>query len=179
MVTGRHLLAAGIAVTLWLGKPPQQQFEPLISQFRAFGGTVVIGPEYVAQPLSPRPLLVIDALFGFSFKGPTVREPYRQMLVIQEQFQRAGSKVVAVDVPSGWPVDAVSAADLEHCVSRVVPDCVISLTAAKPAATLAERLGAKHYLGGNFLPPALAARFGLASVRERWQRTQPTTFIEL
>lgn len=48
--------------------------------------------------------MVIDAIFGFSFKG-AIREPY---LTIIKDLKASGLPVCSVDVPSGWNVDTGS-----------------------------------------------------------------------
>ena len=45
--------------------------------------------------------LVLDAIFGFSFKGP-VREPYREVI---SKMSSSPVPILAVDLPSGWDVN--------------------------------------------------------------------------
>lgn len=52
--------------------------------------------------------LIIDSLFGFSFKGP-VKTPYSLILDILKLYQ---SKVFSVDIPSGWDVELGNNSDL-------------------------------------------------------------------
>jgi len=46
--------------------------------------------------------LVLDAVFGFSFSG-RVRAPYDTILERMARLRR--SKVISVDIPSGWDVE--------------------------------------------------------------------------
>ena len=45
--------------------------------------------------------LILDAIFGFSFKGD-IREPF---LTIIQKLKESKLPVVSVDIPSGWNVD--------------------------------------------------------------------------
>ena len=46
--------------------------------------------------------LVVDAIFGFSFKGE-MREPFKRII---QEVKSSGLPIVSVDVPSGWDVDS-------------------------------------------------------------------------
>lgn len=59
-----------------------------------------------------------------------------------------GIPVVAVDVPSGWDVDAGDVAPLERG-GGLRPSMLVSLTAPKPCALSFD--GPHHWLGGRFL----------------------------
>lgn len=70
----------------------------------------------------------------------------------------SGIPVACVDIPSGWhvedgPPDGGSGASLR-------PSMLVSLTAPKRCTQHLEA-GVVHWLGGRFLPPALASRFDL------------------
>ena len=83
--------------------------------------------------------LVVDALFGYSFKPP-IRKPYDQVIEILGLIKKP---VISVDIPSGWDVEKGNTLGLFE------PDYLISLTLPK--------LGVKefkgvHYLGGRFVP---------------------------
>jgi hypothetical protein len=66
--------------------------------------------------------VVLDALFGFSFKGP-VRAPFDAALGL---ISKSGKPVVSVDVPSGWEVDGGRSGGI-----ALEPDVLVSLTAPK------------------------------------------------
>jgi NAD(P)H-hydrate epimerase len=100
---------------------------------------------------------VVDALFGFSFRGP-MREPYAEVvreLVGETQGADGSSRfpVVSVDVPSGWHVDG---GDVEGL--GLQPSCLIALTAPKPCTS---KLAASSevWLGGRFVPPGVSAAY--------------------
>eukprot|EP00927_Polykrikos_kofoidii_P008169 TRINITY_DN13390_c0_g1_i1.p1 TRINITY_DN13390_c0_g1~~TRINITY_DN13390_c0_g1_i1.p1 ORF type:complete len:342 (+),score=55.82 TRINITY_DN13390_c0_g1_i1:60-1028(+) len=105
--------------------------------------------------------VVIDAIFGFSFKGwrgggkdapfdaiidALGSEPGGQPLV--------AAPVLAVDIPSGWDVEK---GPPEGKALR--PDMLVSLTAPKTSALFFQ--GRFHYLGGRFVPPSIISKNGL------------------
>jgi NAD(P)H-hydrate epimerase len=108
--------------------------------------------------------VVLDAIFGFSFKPPA-RAPFDAALQL---IARAGRPVVSVDIPSGWDVERgaaardVGEADLEEGggVSAsgagdqlggavLYPDVLLSLTAPKEGV---RKFAGRHFLGGRFVP---------------------------
>ncbi|KAI5290016.1 hypothetical protein KEM54_002661 [Ascosphaera aggregata] len=96
--------------------------------------------------------LVIDSFFGFSFKGP-VRDPYATNITALE---RSDKPVFSVDAPSSWEVD--TGAPSEGPGANFMPKYLISLTAAKP---LVAYFKGRHFVGGRFLTPAVAEKYGL------------------
>jgi len=96
--------------------------------------------------------VVVDALLGFGARGPP--RPPLDALINALRPSATPPPIVAVDVPSGWGVDdAVGGPDDPQ------PAVLVSLTAPKPCA--ARFAGAHHFVGGRFIPPALAAKYGL------------------
>jgi NAD(P)H-hydrate epimerase len=97
--------------------------------------------------------LIVDALFGFSFKPP-LRRPFD--LIINEMIKSQNennSIIFAVDVPSGWDVDI--GPNIESGTENYMPDALISLTAPKPC-TLKLNKNVNHYLGGRFISQSIA-----------------------
>ncbi|XP_053461811.1 NAD(P)H-hydrate epimerase isoform X2 [Nycticebus coucang] len=92
--------------------------------------------------------LVVDAIFGFSFKGD-VREPFRSILSV---LNGLSVPIASIDIPSGWDVEKGNSGGIQ-------PDMLISLTAPKKSAT--QFTGRYHYLGGRFVPPALEKKYQL------------------
>lgn len=93
--------------------------------------------------------LIVDALFGFSFKPP-VRETFVPILNL---LKTTTVPIASIDIPSGWDVEK-GPAD-----GDISPTLLISLTAPKLCAT--HFTGSFHYLGGRFVPPALAEKYQL------------------
>ena len=115
-------------------------------------------PPTPLETLLPTADVILDAIFGFSFKPP-VRPPFDTALALISSAQRHGTPVVSVDIPSGWDVErgpipivpVIGAGDAgkeDKGRGWLEPDGLISLTAPK--------LGAKghkgrHCLGGRFV----------------------------
>lgn len=88
--------------------------------------------------------LIVDAIFGFSFRGE-IRSPFNTII---QRIKESGKNVVSVDIPSGWDVEKgnISGQGLE-------PHVLVSLSAPKPCSQFFNGI---HYLGGRFVPPKLA-----------------------
>lgn len=105
--------------------------------------------------------VALDGVFGFSFRADArggVRPPYDALLAALRVAAAAGVPVVSIDVPSGWDVDLGDVAPRSRG-GGLQPAMVVSLTAPKPC--VARCFAGRHYLGGRFVPPQLAARYGL------------------
>jgi len=61
--------------------------------------------------------------------------------------------VVSVDIPSGWDVEKGPSDKYNY-----MPDVLVSLSAPKLCAKYFE---GKHFLGGRFIPTALAEKYSL------------------
>uniref|UniRef100_A0A915PZR2 NAD(P)H-hydrate epimerase n=1 Tax=Setaria digitata TaxID=48799 RepID=A0A915PZR2_9BILA len=86
-------------------------------------------------------MLVVDALFGFSFKPP-LEQPFDQII---EAVNKSSLPVVAIDIPSGWDVEK---GPLEGQLA-FKPDVLVSLTAPKLCAK--HFRGRAHYVGGRII----------------------------
>jgi len=104
--------------------------------------------------------VIVDAVFGFSFKGwrgGGKDFPFDAMVdFLAAPEADAGSlvPVVSVDIPSGW--------DVEHgppSGKALRPEMLVSLTAPKLCALSFQ--GRFHYLGGRFVPPNIITKNGL------------------
>ena len=84
--------------------------------------------------------VLLDAIFGFSFKPP-VRAPFDAALTL---ISDSKLPIVSVDIPSGWDVEKGNAAGV-----GLNPDVLISLTAPKEGA---RGFKGRHFLGGRFVP---------------------------
>lgn len=96
--------------------------------------------------------LVVDAIFGFSFKGP-LRSEYTPAVAAMAA---SNTPVLSVDIPSGWDVEE---GDVFNTGFR--PAAVVSLTA--PKKCLAGYSGL-HYIGGRFVPPAIQKKYSIAGL---------------
>lgn len=93
--------------------------------------------------------LVVDALFGFSYKPPTRPE----FVEILQNLRETRTPIGSIDIPSGWDVENGPPED------GIQPEFLISLTAPKLCAKFFK--GKYHYLGGRFVPPALQNKYEL------------------
>ena len=84
--------------------------------------------------------VILDAIFGFSFKGPA-RAPFDAALHLLSESKLP---IVSVDIPSGWDVELgnVEGAGLDS-------DVLVSLTAPKEGV---KAFKGRHFLGGRFVP---------------------------
>jgi NAD(P)H-hydrate epimerase len=102
----------------------------------------VLAPSMDTAPLKSalaKSDVIMDAIFGFSFKGP-VRAPFDQALPL---ITDSKLPIVSVDVPSGWEVDGGRAGGI-----ALEPDVLISLTAPKEGV---RAFKGRHFLGGRFV----------------------------
>ena len=97
--------------------------------------------------------VMIDSIFGFSFKTGGLRAPFDSII---PQMKSSRLPLVSVDVPSGWDVDNGPIDDDKD----LQPDVLVSLTGPKRCA--AKFTGSRHYLGGRFVPPSILEEFGFS-----------------
>ncbi|XP_045465888.1 NAD(P)H-hydrate epimerase [Harmonia axyridis] len=95
--------------------------------------------------------LLVDALFGFSFKPPVRPE----FVPVIEVLKKSKVPVASIDIPSGWDIEMG-----EPNEGGIKPELLISLTAPKLCAQKFK--GKYHYLGGRFVPPKLARAYDLS-----------------
>nr|CAG4645021.1 EOG090X0AXR [Leptodora kindtii] len=95
--------------------------------------------------------LVVDALFGFSFKPP-VRPEFADIIT---HLAQTTVPLCSIDIPSGWNVETGP----EESSLSLNPEMLISLTAPKKCAEKFQ--GKHHFLGGRFVPEKLAAKYQL------------------
>ena len=149
LVAARHLAHYGYRPTMCYPKQSKNElYQRLATQLRQldvpfaedFGGALKEA-DYV-----------VDSIFGFSFSGE-VREPFPGIIRALEETR---VPVLSVDAPSSWNIE--SGPPKEGPGSRFMPQALISLTAPKP---LVEFFKGRHFIGGRFLPPSLAEKYGL------------------
>lgn len=149
LVAARHLHHFGWAVDVLYPKPtPKPLYEGLVTQLRALD--VPVGADVAAADLA-RYDVVLDALFGFSFKGAP-RAPFDALLA--KLAAEGAPPVASVDIPSGWDVEEGDVHNTGLC-----PELLVSLTTPKLCARHFK--GPHHFLGGRFVPPAIAEGYDL------------------
>ncbi|XP_014396137.1 PREDICTED: NAD(P)H-hydrate epimerase [Myotis brandtii] len=149
LVCARHLKLFGYQPTIYYPKRPNKPlFTALVTQCQKmdipFLGEMPPEPQLIDELYE----LVVDAIFGFSFKGD-VREPFHNILSVLSGLT---VPIASIDIPSGWDVEKGNPGGIQ-------PDLLISLTAPKKSAT--HFTGRYHYLGGRFVPPALEKKYQL------------------
>jgi NAD(P)H-hydrate epimerase len=156
LVAARHLVMFGFHCHVVYPKPSSKpHFINLVQQCMDVGIMVSSEmPENFGSGESPY-AAVVDAIFGFSFRGEA-REPFATILKQIKDEAASNNKdllTISVDVPSGWNVDEGDVAK-----TGFVPDVLISLTTPKHCA---KGFQGRHFVGGRFLPPKLAEKYGV------------------
>lgn len=160
LVAARHLLHFGYNPSICYPKRrlDNDLYSRLVTQLESLG-VPFLDVENVDEDLMSKEFdLVVDAMFGFSFRGP-VRSPFDDLIrSVRFVGLRNGVRkpaVVSVDIPSGWDVEEGDVGG-----EGLRPDMLVSLTAPKMCAKRFE--GAHHFLGGRFVPPSIVDRFKLS-----------------
>lgn len=144
LVAARHLFMFGYNPCVVYPKISKREpFIGLLQQLHSIGADV---HNTVQVPDAD---VVVDCVFGFSFSGESIREPFGQTL---KSINETTGKLVCVDVPSGWQVDGGGKVD--GAVKQ--PQVLISLTAPKLVAKDIQRCQSfMHFVGGRFVPDKL------------------------
>uniref|UniRef100_A0A674F0M1 NAD(P)H-hydrate epimerase n=1 Tax=Salmo trutta TaxID=8032 RepID=A0A674F0M1_SALTR len=146
LVCARHLKFFGYVPTILDPKRPNKPlFQGLTIHCEKMDIPFLTEMLEVAMVIDEAYNLVMDAIFGFSFKG-AVRDHFGSILDV---LKKTTVPIVSIDIPSGVmfgctdPVQMVS----------------ISLTAPKKSATYFR--GRYHYLRGRFVPLAMDKKYQL------------------
>lgn len=162
LVCARHLKMFGYSpVVIYPKQGRGKLFLNLETQCRNFDIDV---HRSVVDPSDLNCDLIVDAVFGFSFKPPNRNADFAKML----SYIHACSKnlpLVSVDIPSGWSVESghakLESDQRDICpelkIPALKPHCLVSLTAPKQCAKYF--VGKYHYLGGRFCPPSLQSKY--------------------
>lgn len=153
LVAARHLVHFGLdATVVYPKRSGKTHFVNLVKQCEDMN--IPILDEVPMSSAEGGYDVIVDAIFGFSFHGTAPREPYATAIASMVELQRRDkSLLVSVDVPSGWDVDG---GDLTGTGFR--PDVLVSLTAPKLSA---KKYEGRHFVGGRFLPPAIAEKYNI------------------
>ena len=157
LVAARHLHHFGYSVSICYPKRTDRElYKGLVTQCTSLGIPFLESERVLAQPLRDQADVVLDALFGFSFKG-TPRPPFDALIAAMSP-TASPPPVACVDIPSGWDVEEGDVAGAAG--ESIQPDMLISLTAPKLCAKRFE--GRHHYLGGRFVPPEIVRKYQLS-----------------
>ena len=138
LVAARHLKLFGHCPTVFYPKRTEKDiYKELVIQCENMGIKFIDEmPEYLDSVSYD---LVLDAIFGFSFKGD-IRSPFDTII---QSMGKAEVPICSIDVPSGWDVEE------GNINNTFTPSMLISLTAPKLCAKNYEGV---HYCGGRFVP---------------------------
>jgi len=149
LVAARHLKMFGYNPRIYYPKRTDKQlFKNLVTQCEKMD-IPFISELPSSKQIDDDYRLVVDAIFGFSFKG-NARPPFAEALSTLTDVK---IPVCSVDIPSGWHVEDGNPAGIK-------PDFLISLTAPKLCAKHFK--GRFHFLGGRFVPHSLAQKYNLS-----------------
>jgi len=152
LVMARHLHLLGYTAHIFYPKQTDKElFSDLVHQAKEAD---VIFLDSLPEDISSQYSLVVDAIFGFSFKPP-VRPLFKPIL---ESLTRVSIPLVSVDIPSGWDVEAGPPEEVSVSTPILRPDMLVSLTAPKLGS---RGFRGAHYLGGRFVPRKLAGKYNL------------------
>ena len=171
LVCARHLKMFGYQPSVICPKQGRGElYQNLLTQCRKYDIPVLNQvPDF--ERLDSLGDLVIDSVFGFSFKPPNRSQDFAKLLNLMHTTCSPNNErripLVSVDIPSGWHVEdgyarleeLQSGVEQEMKIPALRPDCLVSLTAPKLCAKFFE--GNKHFLGGRFCPKALEDKFKL------------------
>ncbi|KIY71990.1 YjeF N-terminal domain-like protein [Cylindrobasidium torrendii FP15055 ss-10] len=152
LVAARHLSLFGYEPTIYMPKPGSKDIYKRLTTQSDNMKIETIPPSADVEPLKKALAssdVILDAIFGFSFKGP-VRAPFDSALKL---ITESRLPIVSVDIPSGWDVEGGKVLD-----EGLDPDVLISLTAPKEGVRAFQ---GRHFLGGRFVPKTLEDRFQL------------------
>ena len=151
LVCARHLKLFGFQPEVFYPKRTGKTlYQNLTKQCELFNIPILVDcPEI--EDLNSNYSLIVDALFGFSFKPP-VRPEFEKLI---GNLIQTITPISSIDIPSGWDVEK-GPLDPASCIK---PEMLISLTAPKLCSE--KFVGKHHYLGGRFIPDKLAEKYDL------------------
>lgn len=161
LVAARHLKLWGVQPVYYYPKKStsNQLYKNLVTQLADLGVPEITSVDEVIGLVDGGVSVIIDALFGFSFKPPA-REPFATVLAHLAANSDKIAPIVSVDIPSGWDVDDGPAK------GDIIPSMLISLTAPKPCA---EKFTGIHYLGGRFINEKIGTKYGISELIGRYK----------
>ncbi|XP_020712164.1 NAD(P)H-hydrate epimerase [Athalia rosae] len=148
LVCSRHLKLFGYEPQVYYPKRPNNKLYQNLMHQCMENGVQLLAEISDFKPLNEY-IVIVDALFGFSFKPP-VRREFQKIIDLLKQ---SIVPICSIDIPSGWDVESGPLA------GDISPAMLISLTAPKLCATNFK--GKFHYLGGRFVPKKLEQEYKL------------------
>ncbi|KAI6654767.1 NAD(P)H-hydrate epimerase [Oopsacas minuta] len=153
LIAARHLLSFGVNPVIFCPKRAKSiVLERLIEQVEAVS-IPILDTLPSTDTISKEYSLVLDCLFGFSYKPP-IRKPFDDVL---RSLVNVKVPLISLDIPSGWDVEQGPGDVAEDM--RLQPETLISLTAPKLGSKHFK--GKHHFLGLRMVPPQLLKKFGV------------------
>ncbi|KAF3310760.1 hypothetical protein TWF173_009238 [Orbilia oligospora] len=150
LVAARHLWYYGYKPTIYFPKKGKNEiFERLSTQLQKLGIPFTEDYETALKETDH----IVDAIFGFSFTGTTIRPPFDAVITAMKS---SPLPKTSIDVPSSWDIE--HGPPSEGPGKDFAPDNLISLMAPKH---LVKYFKGRHFLGGRFCPPYLEEKYGL------------------
>ncbi|CAG2122818.1 unnamed protein product, partial [Medioppia subpectinata] len=136
LVAARHLKLFGFLPTIFYPKAGNSVlFKNLVNQCNKFDIQFIPDLPKETQQIKDSYNLIVDAIFGFSYKPP-IRPQFGDILRKVVESGLSGVPIISVDIPSGWNVEEGPPTDGTPVIEA---DCLVSLTAPKKCA--------KHFTG--------------------------------
>ncbi|KAL6058588.1 NAD(P)H-hydrate epimerase [Balamuthia mandrillaris] len=149
-VAARHLAHFGFQPTILYPKPIDKPlFQGLVKQCKAL--SIPVLQELRSYDYEKDFDVIMDAIFGFSFKGTSIRAPFDSII---ETLKNTKVPIISVDIPSGWDVEEGNINGL----GIPPPAMLVSLTAPKLCA---KHFHGEHWLGGRFIPKSMEEKYQL------------------
>lgn len=150
LVCARHLKLFDYAVTVYYPKRTDKTlYKNLLYQCESMNIEILTELPNENE-ISNKCGLIVDGLFGFSFRPP-VRSEFIPIIDLMKQ---TDIPIASIDIPSGWDIEKGEPEE-----GGIKPELLISLTAPKLCAK--KFAGKYHYLGGRFVPPKLDEKYNL------------------
>ena len=153
LVASRYLKEFGNEVEILYPKKNTKNplYERLITQCQNYGILInekILETKEEYEKIFEQNDIIIDALFGFSFKGE-IRQPFKTIIEAMKKFE---NKIISVDIPSGFDIVKGNIFD------TFIPKGLVSLTLPKLCS---KDFKGEHFLGGRFVPKKLFEKFNL------------------
>lgn len=150
LVCARHLSLMKFEPCIYYPKPTDKPlFNNLVHQCKLMGINFI--DDCPSEEIVAGHRVIVDGLFGFSFKPP-VRESFQG---IMDVLLKTKVPIVSIDIPSGWNVELGNSSGSADFIR---PSMLVSLTAPKQCA---KYFKGTHYIGGRFVPKALEEKYAL------------------
>ncbi|EFA82667.1 hypothetical protein PPL_04361 [Heterostelium album PN500] len=142
LVAARHLVHFGYKVDILYPKRTDKDLYKNLTLQCEHVGCELIGSLPTLEEIINTYSLVVDSIFGYSFKGD-IRAPFDSIINTLSMLPSDLVPIASVDIPSGWDVEQ------GNIRNTFTPGLLISLATPKKCA---ENYKGFHYLGGRFLP---------------------------